>query len=97
MADVQDWLNHLDNRKEPAWYHEDCVFCMGNGCDECTSLEEEMTTYQVTIDFKGGASFGTQVQALTPGDAKMTALRIARQCGFGEPVKKNEAVERVSA
>jgi hypothetical protein len=38
---VNEWLNHLDSRKPPEWYHEDCVCCGGNGCEYCNEEEEE--------------------------------------------------------
>lgn len=46
-----------------------------------------MKTYKVTINFKGMASFGCEVEAEKPAAAKAEALKFARSCGFTEPVK----------
>jgi len=49
-------------------------------------------TFQVTLDFKKGASFGTKVTATTEADAIRAATRFAQQNGFDQPVKKAKAV-----
>lgn len=50
-----------------------------------------MTTYQVTIDFKKGSSFATQVDAVGERSAELLGIRLARECGFDAPVKKSVA------
>jgi hypothetical protein len=52
-----------------------------------------MKTYKVTIDFKGAPSFSTELGAISENEARLLALRFARESGWSEPVAKYMAVE----
>jgi hypothetical protein len=49
---------------------------------------EQAMTYQVTIDFKRGPSFGISVSAPDEKSAEYIAKREAQGMGFDQPVKK---------
>lgn len=48
--------------------------------------------FKVTINFRKGPAFSTEVQAMCQETAKVLAARWAAQNGFNGPVKSVEAV-----
>lgn len=61
------------------------------------NMEMTMQLYRVTIDFKKGPAFSTEVHAASEASAASTALTLARGCGFDAAVKKTKVVEMAGA
>ncbi len=56
-----------------------------------------MKTYNVTIDFKRGPSFGGIVEAPDEDAALARTLEFARRCDYTEAVKRSTITEEVTA